>query len=71
MKKLAQMAMLDEADAQAAWTDIEKILKMADILQEVDTIEDSAYVTGALRPDEEKNEKSDGGYIVVPKVVSE
>lgn len=71
MEKLAKKAMLDIHDVKMAWDDIEKTLKMADILQEIDTIDCIEPEAGVLRPDEVKECNSEGGYIIVPKVVGE
>lgn len=71
MKKLAEMAMLDENDVKNALPNIEKILRAAEILKEVDMIAVPTRGEGSLRDDEPEAFCYEVGYIVVPKVVGE
>ncbi len=73
MKKLAKLAALSVSDAENAKKDIEKVLKMAEILHEVNTEEYVFNGEGILRSDEEGACGAPllEGYIIVPKVVSE
>ncbi|MBR5535718.1 MAG: hypothetical protein IKU60_03625 [Clostridia bacterium] len=72
MEKLAKMAMLDVKDAHNAKRDIEKMVRMAEILTELDPYEAiEEERAGALRPDEVKDKSLTWEKIIVPKVVGE
>lgn len=71
MEKIAKMAMLDIADAERLWSDVEKMLAMAENLEEAEVTNAERVGTGELRADEACREHGVGGYIIVPKVVIE
>ncbi len=80
MERLAKMAMLKVSDAEKAWADIEKVLNIAEILNEASFVEGVASMRGVPREDEAVTGKEGlldnapvvrDGYVVVPKVVGE
>ncbi len=73
MKKTAQMAMLDIADATLLERDVEKMFDIAAVLTELEGECERECKSATLREDEPviSNVKITDGYITVPKVVGE